>query len=318
MLVVASTLAIGSLPISASAATSAPSSPCDWPMWGYGPTRTFATRCDSDVDAKSVKHLRLRWFFNTHDVVTATPALAHGSLYVGDWSGRVYALRVSDGHPRWVFKAKVSPNVYSGQIVGSAAVADVGGQDTVFVPSGKTMYALRASDGGVRWRHEIGTRNDPRDATEIESSPVVANGMVIFGFDVHNSSRGDPAGVLALDARTGKTRGRVVTAPSTGDASTAAGATGAGCGDVWGSPAVDRARGLVVFGTGNCTDAARWGPLADAMIGLDLTDGTRLWTLPAPRKQPRRPRLRRCAQPDDARRAACGRTREQGRHLLRG
>ena len=278
LVVVVRALTTGALTTGAGAAGSTLSSPCDWPMWGYGPSRTFATRCHSDIDAKSVQHLRLRWFFNTHDVVTATPALAHGSLYVGDWSGRVYALRAADGHRRWEFRAKVSPNVYSGQIVGSAAVAMVDGERTVFVPAGKTLYALRAEDGSVRWRHEIGTRNDPKDTTEIESSPVVVNGMVIFGFDVHNSRRGDPAGLLSLDARTGKTRWRVVTAPSTKGATPGTGPTGAGCGDVWGSPAVDRTRAIVVFGTGNCTEAARWGPFADAMVGVDLNDGTVLWS----------------------------------------
>src|SRR4051812_20483700 len=236
-------------------------------MWGYAPTRTFATRCDSDISPTSVKRLRLRWFFNAHDVVTATPALAHGSLYVGDWSGRIYALRASDGRQRWVYKAKVSPNVYSGQVVGSAAVAMVGGVRTVFVPAGKTMYALRASDGAVRWHRELGRRNDPKDTTEIESSPVVVDGKVIFGFDVHNSSSGDPSGLVALDARTGRTEWRVVTAPSTGQR-----ATGAGCGDVWASPTVNRTRGLVIFGTGNCTNASRWGPFADAMVAVRLND----------------------------------------------
>ena len=227
-------------------------------MWGYGPARTFATRCDSDIDAKSVKQLRLRWFFNTHDVVTATPALSHGSLYVGDWSGRVYALRASDGHRRWVYKAKVSPNVYSGQIVGSAAVAEVDGERTVFVPAGKTMYALRASDGHVRWRHEIGTRNDPKDSSEIESSPVVVDGKVIFGFDVHNSSRGDPAGLLALDARTGKTRWRVVTAPFR-PARHPVRARPAPVVATSGAPPPSTAPRLVIVGTGNCTDAGSLG-----------------------------------------------------------
>lgn len=246
---------------------------CDWPMWGYRLERTFATRCHGELTARTVKRLRLRWFFNTDDVVTATPAVAGGTLYVGDWSGKIYALRTRDGKARWTYRAEVHPEVYSGQIVGSAAVADVAGTRTVYVPAGKTLYALRAKDGSVRWRHELGQRGDRSDPTEIESSPVVVDGMVIIGWDVHNSGSGRPAGVVALDARTGRTRWKRVTAPTTGD-----GATGAGCGDVWGAAAVDRARALVIVGTGNCPNPSRWGQFSEALVGLDLHTGAVRWT----------------------------------------
>ncbi|MGZ4800532.1 MAG: outer membrane protein assembly factor BamB family protein [Acidimicrobiia bacterium] len=243
---------------------------CDWPMWGYSAARPFATSCATRVSPKTVSQLRLRWFFNTRDVVTATPAVVGDTLYVGDWSGRVYALRTGDGTPRWTFTAKPERLVYSGQIVASAAVADVRGVPTVFVPSGKTMYALRAVDGHELWHHALGRRGDANDPTEIESSPVVVDGKVIFGWDVHNSAKGYSAGLIALDARTGRERWKLVTAPSAD--------TGAGCGDIWGSPSVDRARGLVIAGTGNCTDASKWGRFSDAMFAVDLETGALRWT----------------------------------------
>ena len=173
-------------------------------MWGYSVGRPFATRCASEISAANVDRLRLRWFFNTRDVVTATPAVVDGTVYVGDWSGRFYALRTRDGTARWTFTAKPERLVYSGQIVASAAVATVGGVRTVFVASGKTMYGLRASDGKELWRHTMGRKGDADDPTEIESSPVVADGKVIFGYDVHNSGKGFDAGIVALDARTGR------------------------------------------------------------------------------------------------------------------
>jgi polyvinyl alcohol dehydrogenase (cytochrome) len=250
---------------------------CDWPMWGYAPTRPFATTCPTELNAADAGQLRLRWFFNSHDVVTATPTVVGGSLYVGDWSGRVYALRTRDGKPRWTFRAKPQRLVYSGQIVASAAVADVHGTRTVFVPSGKTMYALRASDGEELWRHRLGKKSDPKDPTEIESSPVVVEGKVIFGWDVHNSGDGYAAGVVALDARTGKLRWKLVTAPNDGTAPGTAPKTGSGCGDVWGSPSVDRERGLVIFGTGNCVEPDSWGRFSDALVAADLATGAVRW-----------------------------------------
>ena len=131
--------------------------------------------------------LKLRWFFKADDVVTATPAVVGDSVYVGDWQGRFYALRRADGTVRWKYATKVHPTTYSGQIVSSAAVADVAGEQTVYFGGGKTLYALRARDGKLRWKHELGRPGDGDDPTEIESSPVVVDGMVIFGWDVHNS-----------------------------------------------------------------------------------------------------------------------------------
>jgi polyvinyl alcohol dehydrogenase (cytochrome) len=278
--------AVGAPGLDAGATTSrkAPIGRCDWPMWGYAPTRPFATRCPTELDATNAKRLRLRWFFNSRDVVTATPTVVDGSVYVGDWSGRVYALRARDGKPRWTFQARPQRLVYSGQIVASAAVADVRGTRTVFVPSGKTMYALRASDGEELWRHRLGKQGDRDDPTEIESSPVVVDGKVIFGWDVHNSGDGYEAGVVALDARTGKERWKLVTAPT--DEPAGATPTGSGCGDVWGSPSVDRERGLVIFGTGNCVDPDRWGRFSDALVAADLDTGALRWVYqPHPNNQ---------------------------------
>ena len=242
-------------------------------MWGRDPARTFSSPCPG-LDPTNVGDLRRIWFFNTHDVVTATPAVVDGSVYVGDWSGRFYALRARDGTLRWTRTTKPHPNVYAGQIVSSAAVAEVRGVRTVYFGGGKTLYALRASDGSVRWKHELRPGGSPKDPTEIESSPAVVDGLVVAGWDVHNSPAGLPAGVFAVDAATGAPRWRTVLAPTEG-----AGATGPGCGDVWSSPTVDEQRRLVFVGTGNCVTSPRgYGRFAEAVVALDLDDGRVRWS----------------------------------------
>jgi len=252
---------------------------CDWPMWGRDPARTFSTDCTS-INTTNASDLRRIWFFNTHDVVTATPAVVGNSVYVGDWSGRFYALRRSDGRQRWMHETKVHPRVYAGQIVSSAAVARVGGIRTVFFGGGKTLYALRATDGSIRWSRELGRKGDATDPTEIESSPIVVGNTVIVGWDVHNSPAGEEAGVLALDARTGAVQWRTVTAPTDGSGNeNGEAATGSGCGDVWSSASVDVKRHLVFVGTGNCvTSPTGWGRFAEAVVALDLDDGAVRWT----------------------------------------
>jgi polyvinyl alcohol dehydrogenase (cytochrome) len=235
-------------------------------MWGYGVDRTFSTSCQTPINATTVTRLRRRWFFNAGDVMTATPAVVAGTAYVGDWAGTFYALRLSDGRPRWTFRTKPHPDVYAGQIVSSAAVADVGGERIVYFGGGKTVYALRAADGSLRWRHEL--EGDP---TEVETSPAVVRGKVIVGFDVHNSDDGSPSGLVALDAASGKEEWTFRTTP--------AGGTGPGCGDVWGSPSVDLRLGLVFADTGNCTTSPTgYGRYSEAIFAVDLDTGRPRWS----------------------------------------
>ncbi|MSO80006.1 MAG: hypothetical protein EXQ79_10460 [Acidimicrobiia bacterium] len=245
---------------------------CDWPMWGRTIERTFATDCPG-ITPQNAGDLRRIWFFNTHDVVTATPAVVGNTVYVGDWSGRFYALRRSNGTKKWMYKTKPHPRVYAGQIVSSAAVETIDGVRTVFFAGGKTLYAVRARDGELLWKHEIGAESNGADYSEIESSPLVVDGLVIVGWDVHNDPSGRPAGVLALDAETGDEAWSTVLAPSVGDD-----ATGSGCADVWGSPSVDIDLRLVYVGTGNCATTNGWGSYSEAIVALRLDDGSVRWS----------------------------------------
>jgi polyvinyl alcohol dehydrogenase (cytochrome) len=255
---------------------------CVWPMWGRDLGRTFSTPC-SGLTPQNAKDLRRIWFFNAHDVVTATPAVVGDTVYVGDWSGRFYALDTETGEQRWMRKTKVHPNMYAGQIVSSAAVETVGGTETVYFGGGKTLYALEASDGSVRWKHELNPKGGADDPTEIESSPLIVDGpegkpIVVVGWDVHNSTDGEPAGVFALDAATGDEVWTTVLAP-TDEGPNGEPATGPGCADVWSSPTVDEERALVFVGTGNCvTSPEGYGRFAEAVVALDLMTGDVRWS----------------------------------------
>lgn len=250
---------------------------CAWPMWGQNVERTFSypDECETSIAPDTAATLERRWFTATDDVVTATPAIVGNTAYVGDWSGNVYALSVEDGSERWRFRAPEHPNVYSGQIVSSAAVGEVDGELLVFVASGKTLYALRASDGEPRWDHELNPGGGDDDPTEIQSSPVLVGDMVLFGFDGHNEP-GVRAGVRALDARSGAVRWTFD--PDAGGEPT-------GCAGVWSSPSVDTERGLVFFGTANCpTSPEGWTEYSEAIVAIDLETGEPAWSF-----QPRGP-----------------------------
>jgi polyvinyl alcohol dehydrogenase (cytochrome) len=239
---------------------------CDWPMFGQNPSRTFSYPCSTDIDPDTVKDLQLAWFFNTNDVVTATPAVIDGNAYVGDWSGRFYAIETTTGLARWTFQAATEPNVYAGNIVSSAAVTDVDGRQLVIFASGRTLYALDTTTGAELWSYAAGSA-DPEDFTEIESSPVVANGKVFVGIDVHN--RPDQrAGLVSVDVRTGAEVWYFDLEQGNHN----------GCGDVWSSPSVDTERGLVFAGGGNCPASPEaWGDYVESLFALDLETGQLRW-----------------------------------------
>jgi polyvinyl alcohol dehydrogenase (cytochrome) len=246
---------------------------CDWPTWGHDNARTFAypAGCPTALAPGTVGDLGRAWFFNTRDVVTASPAVVDGRVYVGDWSGRFYALDAATGEELWTFDAEPYPNVYAGLIVSSAAVAAVEGEEapSVLFGAGRTLYALDAASGEVRWTHELTDLDPATDFTEIESSPAVADGLVLFGYDVHNR-RGQRAGVRALDLTTGE---------QVWDFDPEEGREPLGCGDVWSSPAVDEAARLVLVGSANCPPSPDgWGTYTEALFALDLDTGEAAWS----------------------------------------
>lgn len=248
---------------------------CDWPMWGQNISRTFSYPCDSELSAGTVDGLAQQWFVNTRDVTTATPAVVGDRVYVGDWSGRFYALDLETGNEIWNYDAPVHPTVYSGQIISSAAVHDLAdGTQLVYFAGGRTLYALDTADGSERWVVDLNPDGDEDDPTEIQSSPLVAPGvdgsdLVIVGFDSHDTP-GVRAGVMAFDADTGDTAW---------DFDPDQGTEPSGCTGVWGSPSFDPARGLVFVGSANCpTSPEGWGDYTEAVYALDVTSGEPQWS----------------------------------------
>ncbi|MGH9095607.1 MAG: PQQ-binding-like beta-propeller repeat protein, partial [Acidimicrobiales bacterium] len=98
-------LLLGAVP-AAHATTAAPdasvsSAACAWPMYGHDPARTMATGCPGVPTPATVATLVPRWHVHTPDVVTATPTVVGGVVYVGDWSGNFMAMDQGTGTTRW-------------------------------------------------------------------------------------------------------------------------------------------------------------------------------------------------------------------------
>ena len=315
----------------------APPLPADWPTLAGGHDRRFFNPDETHLTPATAGGLVERWRFRTGAVVTSSPTVATVDLpgphagptrlaFFTSWDGFVYALDWSTGAERWRFAWEDQPGS-SFPAAGSPTIADVAGQRTVFVAAGETMYALDAATGAERWRFAAGTGcrdaatgatpglcSFDRERNQIETTPVVADGLVFFGMDVNDVPTGK-GGFYAIDAVDGRLRwffdpeSGLVCRPSPSDAihrydgyhsagelglppGFLAGRSGCGaprtpygCGNIWSSAAFDPDRQLLIFGTSNCdTDDDPATPVPappmpaydEAVVALSI-DGTPQW-----------------------------------------
>lgn len=235
-------------------------------MYGQSPSRTFSLpdHCQSPITPLSAPTLVPKWVVKTDKTVTASPSLRDGVLYVGDWSGTMYALDADDGSEIWRETVDPAPGAAFGPVVSSAAVA----KGLVIFGAGPTLYALDADDGSEVWS----TTFDSTSGTpvQIESSPVVHQGFVYVGIDNHNTGgTGVPGGLLKVSIGNGLLVDKFEPELGADD----------GCGGMWSSPVIDTAERVVYIATANCPDqTVTWTPYVEAVTALDLDTLDPVWS----------------------------------------
>ena len=266
-IVCAAAVLASAVPVAAVAAPSA-----DWPLPNRDLSSTRALP-DSGIDRGNVARLHAAWRFRFRippgesGVVTATPVIAGGTVYVQDMKSNVFALDLQTGRLRWrrLFKA-TNP--------GPNGLAADGGR--VYGATDTTAFALDAATGKIVWRRFLVTQT----ATFVKIAPQVADGTV------YTSTIGLPPngnGVLyALDAATGKIRWSLSTIEEPWRIPSQAVGGGA-----WFPPSV--AGGTVYWGTANPypyggsrahpNGAAFAGPAlyTDSLLALGARNGALLW-----------------------------------------
>jgi len=162
----------------------------DWAQFLFGPDHPGWNPYENVLSAANVGGLGLRWSFQTGGIVSSSPAVATGMVYVGSGDKNLYALNASTGMLLWQYT--------TGGAVGDPAVAN----GVVYVNSDdKNLYALNASTGGLLWQYTTGG---------VFFSPTVANGVVYFGSEDGN--------LYALNASTGALLWKYPTAEGVGSA----------------------------------------------------------------------------------------------------
>ena len=141
------------------------------------------------------------WTVETDAPVFGSPLVSGGTVFIGDDSGRLWALAAEDGAEAWTFAA-------AGAVRARPALF----AERLYVPADDgALYCLRASSGEPVWRARIGAAPSPRQRIgapgwsydNLTSAAVVADGSVYVGtLD---------GALVALDAETGAERWRART-----------------------------------------------------------------------------------------------------------
>ena len=272
-----------------SAAAHAQSSTIPWASAGADIYNTRATATDvgpDQLNASTVKQLRLKWTFASSGDVSATPTVEPGGLYFPDWGGMLYKLDPTTGEVLWsrrvsdytgdpYSKSRSSPTIVGNAIIiGDLSLARV--------------IAIDKMTGALLWMTRIDSNSDAFAGT----SATVYNNIVYFGTASREESLAHPpngyrGSVVALNATTGAILWRFTTVPD--------GYTG---GAVVSAPVVDPRRHSLFIAANNnysipsnvegCVVAAgadRDAQLAcmdpsnyvDAILALDLETGALKW-----------------------------------------
>jgi outer membrane protein assembly factor BamB len=143
---------------------------------------------DGNVYSLDTASGKLRWKFQTGDVVHASPAFAGGTVFFGSWDSYFYAVDAETGKQKWRFQGGEDPLVHN-QVGFQSSPAVVDG----VVYTGcrdSNVYALDAVTGAEKWRFN-------NEGSWVNSTPAVAGGKVLF-------ATSDSSLFHAVDAATGK------------------------------------------------------------------------------------------------------------------
>ena len=141
------------------------------------------------------------WEFETGDDVWSSPVIgAEGTVYVGSYDGKIYALDGKTGAKKWEFE--------TGREVESSPA--IGSDGTVYIGSkAEKVYARDGKSGTKRWEFETGD--------DVYSSPAIgSDGTVYVGSDdkkvyaLKTTSKGPAKSPWPMRGQNARHTGRVI------------------------------------------------------------------------------------------------------------
>ena len=257
-----------------------------WSGWGADLMNSRSQTAEgAGLRGDDVPKLQLKWAFGFPNGSSAygQPAVAGGRLFVGSDNGFVYSLDAATGCVYWSFEAKggVRTAINLGQINTPGGTRHV----AYFGDLRANVFALDAETGAMIWTHRV----DAHPFARITGAPTLANGRLYV--PVSSLEEGSGANdnyecctfrgsVAAYDASSGKQLWQtfMVDAPKP----TRKNKTGTQLHEpsgvaIWSAPTIDVKRNVLYVATGN-EYSGPGGPTSDAVIAVNLDNGTIAWT----------------------------------------
>ena len=145
------------VPISEPRQTNSPGGNDWWSMFRHDATHSGVSTTTAPDD------VQVLWTYQTDFIISSSPAVVHGRVYVGSWDRNIYCFEMDSGDLLWNYSTfseiTSSPAVVNGKVY-------VGSQDTY-------LYCLDAIDGSLLWTFKTGYI--------VETSPTVVDDQVFFG-----------------------------------------------------------------------------------------------------------------------------------------
>jgi polyvinyl alcohol dehydrogenase (cytochrome) len=265
---------------------SGPAKTGDWNGWGDGTSNTRFAK-DGGLSAQDLPKLKLKWAFGYADVTSARaqPSLVGNRLFVASDSGDVHALDPRTGCAYWSYRAEAT--VRTGLLVAPyTSPAGVNGWAVFFGDLKANAYAVDGTTGQSIWVRKI----DDHPYSAITGTPTYYEGRVFVPVQGLNEEvqGGRPeyecctfrGSASAIDVNTGNVVWKTYTIGERQSRGTNSagkrqwGPAGAG---IWSAPTIDARRGVVYVSTGNgYADPPQ--PMTDAVVALDLKNGTVRWS----------------------------------------
>jgi alcohol dehydrogenase (cytochrome c) len=229
----------------------------------------------TQIGAANVGGLQLAWHYNTgiRESFETSPVIVGGTMYITTPKNHVVALDAATGAKKWEYAQALGNTIFCCG-PNNRGVAYYQGRLYMGTLDAR-LVALDTADGSVAWSVQVA---DNTKGYSITHAPVAVNGLIIVG--LAGAEYGIRGSVSAYDASTGALRWRWFTIPDPAaggwwgswpttdpfgtplhrdvaqekrDSAKYADAWKHGGGSVWQTPAVDTARGLLIFTVGNAS-----------------------------------------------------------------
>lgn len=261
-----------------------------WTTYGFDPGNSRTQPLEHDISPANVGQLAVKWVATTTGDVSATPAVAGGAVYFGDFGGTVWKLDANTGAVIWSH----SVVAYTGIAGDYARTSPSLDGNVLVVGTNKTplLLGIDATTGALLWKTQV----NPDLHGTMTGSPILVGDTVLTGVSAANASGPQAtfrADVAAVNALTGQLLWQAYSVPDNGGVPGGyAGAT------MFAAPAVDVADGLVygLFGQLYTAPAAvaacnatapngffseaceQKGAFWDSIVAFRLSDGAPVWS----------------------------------------